>query len=321
MATLNLPSELTRTVTVSGRVTAKVMQDLTVYLVGPSESEFQFLVDLYESLCPADRLVRYKIAELEFWPRIASPILTASGRAAAAGVRQPYFEPTRRRIRDGRAFEARFWDGREIDDADGSWNFSCRSIHLRSTGLHSFVRILIPLKADCEILRRAALAIADRVQSCSGHGGLVFVYDPWLKEDGLDAIYALSRRFWGVEVEDLNYTLPLMKEHLKGVNWITLVGQQFTSTPEIQAELDKLAQRSDVTIEQRRHAAVLIAGPQPVAGDQHRPDSSLDPYYAVARAIEPLFLTAHPDFSGAQFIDHGNTLGWIRRFLDPDGWR
>lgn len=319
---LEIPSQLATPTVISGRVASKVMQDLTVYLVGPSEREFEYLIELYEGICPPDRLVKYKIAEFELWSRIDYPVLTASGRAAAAaGLRRPYLEPQRQRIREGRAFEAQFWDGRRIDDPDGSWSFSCRRIHLRSTGLHAFARILIPLKADSGTLRRTAQAIADHVELYSGHGGLAFVYDTWLKEDGLDAIYALSRRFWGVDVEDLNRTLLLMKEHIKGVNWITLVGRQFASKPEIPAAIHELAKVPDVIVERRPYGIVIIAGPQPVVGDQHRPDKSLDSYIAVARALKPLFVTAHPDFSSERWVTSGNSLGWIRRFIDPDSLR
>jgi hypothetical protein len=211
MPVLNLPSQLATPLVMSGSVASKVMQDLTAYLVGPSEQELEYLIDLYESVCPPDRMVDYKIGEIEYWAAIARPELTASGRAAAAaGINRPYLEPVRQRIRDGRAFEIQFWDGRPIDDPEGSWSFSCRRIHLRSTGLHTFVRILMPLNANPEILRTAAIAIAENVELYSGHCGLVFVYDPWFKEDALDAIYALARRFWGVDlVEDLNETLPL----------------------------------------------------------------------------------------------------------------
>jgi hypothetical protein len=177
------------------------------------------------------------------------------------------------------------------------------------------------LAADYEILRTVAIAIADNVELYSGHGGLVFVYDPWLKEDAFDAIYAQARRFWGIDVEDLNGTLPLMKEGIKGINWITLLGSEFASRPEIGEALRGLAAKPQVMIEACQHGTVLIAGSEPVVGDQHRPDRSLDPYYAVAQALMQLFLTDHPDFSGERFIRNGNTVGWIRRFIDPSGWR
>ena len=52
---LDLPSQLAAPFSVDGRVACKVLLDLTVYLAGPSESEFEFLLDLYDSYCPIDR--------------------------------------------------------------------------------------------------------------------------------------------------------------------------------------------------------------------------------------------------------------------------
>src|SRR5215831_9400653 len=102
MSMLNLPPRLATPVVISGKVASKVVLDLTVYLVGPSEQELEFLIDYYESLCPPGALVRYQISEMPWWLRVASPRLTASGRAAAAaGVKRPYLEPVRKRIREG----------------------------------------------------------------------------------------------------------------------------------------------------------------------------------------------------------------------------
>jgi hypothetical protein len=301
------------------------MLDLTVYLEGPSERELECLIDLYESICPSGSLVKYKIAELVYWPDLASPDLTASGRAAAAaGIPRPYIEPVRRRIRDGRGFELQYWDGRTISDRKGSWSFNSRRIHLRTTGLHPFVRILVPVNENPEILRKAAVTVAESIAFYSGHGGLVFVYDPWLLEDAFDVIYAQARRFWGVDVEHLNGTLPLMKSSIKGVSWVTMLGPKLDtedSAAAIQTGLARLAHESVVTIDQRQHGAVIVAGPEPVPGDQHRPDRSLDPYYAVANALSPLFLNDHPDFPSERFVTNSNTVGWIRRFIDPAGWR
>jgi hypothetical protein len=297
------------------------MIDLTVYLIGPSERELELLIQLYESICPADRLVNYKIDEFDYWVPLAQPELTATGRLAAmAGIKRPHLEPVRRRIADGRTFELQLWDGRAIDDSEGSWSFTCRRIHRRSTGLHAFTRLLIPLHADLHILSKAAIDIATSVRFYSGHGGLVFVYNPWFKEDAFDAIYARARRFWGIDVEDLNDTLPLMNKGIKGVNWVTLLGRCFALKAEIQSSLRLLQNTPDVTVTHLQHGIVLVAGGEPVVGDRNRPDHSLNPYYAVAKVLKPLFLHVHPDFPSERFIKNGNTLGWIRRFIEPAGW-
>jgi hypothetical protein len=321
MSNPRVPDWLRAPIVVDGRVVCKVMQDLTVYPVGPTLNELDAMLDLFHALAPPASLSKYKIDEHELWVALAQPDLTASGRAAdARGAWMPWFEPTRQRLACGRGFEAGLWDGREIDDPLGSWSFTCRGILLRETGRHVFARFLVPLETDCDVLRRAASAVADRVALHSGHGGLVFVYDPWHKETALDQIYALARRYWGIDIEDLNRTLPLMHQSIKAVNWLTVVGRGFAAQPAVAAQIADLP-RSGVDLTQCAHATVLIAGAEPTAGDRHRSNGNLNQYIAVAQALEPLFPAAVPDFSSQRFIDNGNSLGWVRRFIEPAGWR
>jgi hypothetical protein len=319
---LNIPPSLATPTLVQGQPASQVRLDLTVYPVGPSETELEFLLNLYDKICPASHRALYIDSAFQLWTNINQPVLTLSGRqAAAAGVPRPYFQPERKRLREGRKFLVGLSDEQKVNDPDDGWSFRCGSIHLRKTGLHAVARIVIPLNQDYKILEEAARTIADNVDIRSGHGGLAFTYDPWVEGGALDRIYAQARRFWGIEVEEIVKTLPLMKEGIKSVNWITMIGREFASRPEIQGSLADLAKVGNVTVDQRQHATVLIAGPHPVVGDQHRTDKSLDPYYAVAKALEPLFIKAHPDFSSERWVKMGNTVGWIRRFLAPAGWR
>src|SRR5437773_7476764 len=132
-----LPTRLQQPFRASGEVACKIMLDLTIYLTGPSEGELEDLIRIYQKHCPPQRLSRYKIAEFETWASVNSPRLTASGRsAAAAGIADAYLEPVRRRIRESRALELRYWDGREIDAIDGSWSLDIASIKRLDSGLH-----------------------------------------------------------------------------------------------------------------------------------------------------------------------------------------
>lgn len=314
-----VPLQLAAPIEIEGQVAAKLMLDLTLYLAGPSESEFEFLFDLYESICPPDSVIRYSIEELPYWPFVRKPDLTQSGRvASAAKTRRPYFEPERIRIREGRAFKAALWDGKPIGDSNGSWSFTCIAILLRSTGSHAFARLLAPLSTGPGVLHKTARALAANVSFYSGHGGLVFAYDPWLKEGAFDDIYAMARRYWGIDIEDLNGTLPLMKSGIKAVSWLTLIGNPFL--PVIQEGLTGLASVPQVTLERLEHGTLVLAGSSPIPGDQNHPDQSLNPYFAIASTLRPLFLTHHPDFSGERFVKNHNTVSWIRRFIEPEGW-
>ena len=115
---VSLPSLLAHHFVVDGQVALKVALDLTVYLVGPSENEFERLTDIYERLCSPDRRLKYTIGELDYWPDIAypDPYGQRPQAAAAAGIRRPFFAPVRLRLRHDltASFEAGIWDGRSI---------------------------------------------------------------------------------------------------------------------------------------------------------------------------------------------------------------
>lgn len=315
---LTLPPQLDPFL-VNGQVAFKVMLDLTVYLTGPTVEEFETLCDLYERFCPPAQRSAFKIDEIITWSNVAAPDLTESGRRAArAGIKRPYFEATRNRIRDGRAFAASLWDRRMIDDPKGSWSFTCRAVKQRSTGVHAFARFLLPLQSSLDMLLELTRATADEVPFFSGHGGLSFVYEPWFKSAALNEIYARAKRFWGIDVEDLNATILLIRKHIKTNSWITLVGNQFAGA--LEGNLAALAKDPEVAIHRARHGFILVAGPQPVAGDRNLKDPGLKPYFAIAQALAPLFPTDHPDFAGIRFKNAGDTTGWARRFVDPAGW-
>jgi hypothetical protein len=298
---------------------AQVAIDLTVYLNGPSVEEFDHLVRLYERICPVERLQVYAMAETVDWDLVRDPMLTKRGlEAAARGERLPFLAPVRRRIERGRTFEFQFWDEREVE----SFSFTCRRIKDESTGdKYSFVRFLFPLDVDLHVLQQLAEAIADSVELCSGHGGLTFLYDPWNKYDAFSVNYGRAKRFWGIDVEDLNLTLPLTSAGIKGAQWLTVVGRSWMSDGAAEAAVGDLRGRAEISVLDRKHAVVIRAGETPSDGDQHRQDPELDPYFEVGRALAPITMQDHPDFRGDGFLQNANTIGWLRRFIEPDGWR
>lgn len=296
-----------------------LLLDLTVYLDRFDVPELEALVLWYRRLCPSGRLTKYIVEDITMYDDLRRlALLTKSGRAAQqAGDPYPYLASVRKRIQDGRRYWLQFWDGQPT----ASWSLCIRSMHLEQTGLHTFVRLMVPIDTNVAVLHQTALEWADLLDIKSGHGGLAFTYDPWQLRTAFNSIYVLAKRFWGVDVEHLTGTLPQMKERIKGVSWLTLMGSAFRDIPEINAGLAMLAPRTDMTIDARRFATVIRLGNSPVSGDQNRPDGSLVPYEDLAKVLEPIYLDAHPDFPGDSFYNNANTVGWVRRFLDPNGWR
>lgn len=303
-----------------GRPLVKVLLDLTIYLKGPTLPEFEWLVSYYGNLCPSSRLKRFKIAELVQWSDVANPVLTDSARvAAAAGIERPYFEPTRMRIRDGRAFEAQYWDQRDIEDPSGTWSLNIQGVKLRASGLHSFVRFLFPLDTDLRLIATTASDVANSIDFYSGHGGLAFVYDVAWKGKAFGEIYAKAKRYWGIDIEDLNLTLPHMRTRLKSPNWLFMIGS--AQADDVRGRLQAAdPQTSPVRIVTRRFGDVLLLGNRPDPIDANRPPRLSEAYRAVASAISPLLVQDIGSFVSENF-DEVSTNAWFARFNQDEPWR
>jgi len=303
--------------TSGGKPIRGLLLDLTVYLNSFSEKDLDLLIRWYRGFAPASAWRQYMIEDNTVWDSIQHPLLlTRRGLLAAqSGESLPFLAPVRARIQQGRRFWLQIWDGAKTD----SWSLCIRAIHRQDSGLHPFVRLMIPAQADPEFLARAAFEWAEFLDIRSGHGNLSFTYDPWFLDRAFDDIHALAKRFWGIEIEHLNGTLPLMIDRIKGVSWLTLVGDPLRSLIDPRAAIT-LTQLPSVSVSQQLRALLVQLGPSPAIGDQNRPDGSLDNYYAVARELASLYLEQHPDFPGT-FINAGDSLAWVRRFLDPAGWR
>jgi hypothetical protein len=67
------------------------------------------------------------------------------------------------------------------------------------------------------------------------------------------------------------------------------------------------------------HGLLLQAGPAPVLGDLNRGEFPWA-YAEVARRLAPAFVQEPRPFWGG-FRDHGDTLPWLRRLVEPEGWQ
>ncbi len=298
-----------------GYVVARVVLNLTVYLHDVTYEDLTGLINLYNRYCPPDRFKLYTIAEWHGWAPINSPIVTDSVAAAlAAGDPSPALAPVARRIRQGRGFELRFWDGNEIEEDQGSWSLSCLKVLRRGRDPFCPVSFLLPLKADPALLHEMAREIAASVPIHSGHGGLAFTYQPYRKIDAFEIIYALARRYWGIDVEDLNASARSTGEFLKTISWLTLLGRGLFSAAI--NRLDGLSEDIDFARHNERLGTVVRVGSVPDEFDVNRPTT--DAYYRLARRLEPALPTEHPAFEGTGFGRHDATVRWMRRFADPE---
>ena len=313
---ISIPPRIASPLMLDGTMLVELLVDLTAYLPSASVDQLDFLVDWYRRICPSNRFLRYKIAELFAFDSILDPNLGKEGtKAYQRGEPLPFLATVRKRITDGRSFHIRFWDGQPAQ----AFGFAYWQIKDDQDERHTFVRITLPRDFDCDRIVDAARELLDNIPILSGHGGLVFGYDSNRKFDAFTEIYPLSKRYWGIDVEDLNGTLPLTKSAIKGVNWLTLIGSGLEADPGV-VTAAALASQYNLQLERHKHGLLFRAGPVPVVGDRHRPSGDLDPLFALGTALKDLVVKGHPSFSGAGFTTHGNTDGYLHRFDQPSGW-
>jgi hypothetical protein len=299
------PTEPISPVYLHGELAVSVSLDLTFYLERLEKLEFEAAIRCFADLLPSAASLQYWIYESTEWESWHRPVVFPPGFA---------LDRTRWRFAEKLPIEFRLWDGRERD----SWSLHCWRSKKDENGVrHSFVRLLAPCTAGGPTLRAAALRLMPQLDLLSMHGGYTFLYDTFAKEQCFGQIHALAKRYWGIDVEDLNATLPSMRHGLKSVSWLTGVGDALMrQRPTGMPTLDNSApmpEQLDVG-----SARLWIAGPGPALIDKNRAWPGIQPYEDVARLLQDLFANRLPTFAG-RFDEH-ETAAWQRRFVDRAGW-
>ncbi len=283
----------------NGKWLCSVAPGLTLYLQEPpTGGQLRAALKVYQAACPPERQKLIAGTRSPAFARWSSP----NGQRCLA---------EHAALMDRRRDEGiSIWDG-ELEDA---WSFHLRGVPgEEGAPSASFCQIGFPGSVDLAVVIRAAAGLADVLPFLSGHCGLAASFDAEYKHAAFTQIYAWSKRHPGLEVEDLNETLPYVLDRLKSVNWLTLVGHglwgKLPGTPTF---------GRGIIVTQRANGVVIQAGDRPRLGQRNAGDvPSL--YVEVERALAPLKLLQHGEFAG-KFAEERATLPWLYRFLRPDDW-
>jgi hypothetical protein len=287
-------------------VLVSVALDATLYAPMLGEREFDVALECYGRLVPRERWRLFKIAENPIWDRVDRPIQPASLSRGSHPL--AFLDTVRERIRLGRPVEFKIWDREDVN----SWSLSCCQL-AADDERHAFYRLLAPRTADHADIERFIRELASSVQITSGHGGYCFTYNFMQRNLAFSEIYKYAWRYWGIDVEYLNATLPLMNAHIKGVHWLTFLGEQFVRDRSLDQALGASSSRCVTT--EVNGGLLLRLGEAPVVGDRNRPSGELGPYFDLGQALAPLMFETVPEFPGT-FAEKSNTLAWARRFAD-----
>jgi hypothetical protein len=282
----------------------RIAPSLTLYLSEPpTASDGLRAWRAYAAVCPRTSMpyiMRKRMADYDEWEELTEEI-----------VKELYLSEMDRRLDQGIVV----WDGGETS----CWGFNIEGVFEPDEPPQaSFCQIIFPDHVDLDLLIKAARGLVDALPFVSGHGGYTAFFRTVVKDEAFDQIYAWAKRYWGVEVEDLNRTLPVALDGVKDANWLTLVGNQLWERLEAFPRDAWPPLPRGVRVETGVHGKLIIAGEQPVLADRNRGEFP-DLYAAVEALVRPIKITKHPEFPG-RFEEEAATLPWLNRLSPGSTW-
>lgn len=181
----------------------------------------------------------------------------------------------------------------------------------KEQGTASFFRFEFPWNVDQDEVKEFAADVARLVPFENGFGGYFFkpaITNP----ESYNKMYAVCRRFWGIEAWNLDVTVHYVLKGYKSVNWLTLIGNSLRLK---ETEAVKQAIKLAVCAEDLPNGVILQASEKALLGDRNYGES-LSEYVAIAQALLPLQIKSFGSFGGERWNEE-NSLRWIKRFTSP----
>ncbi|WP_027168485.1 type VI immunity family protein [Mesorhizobium sp. WSM3224] len=172
----------------------------------------------------------------------------------------------------------------------------------------SFCRFEFPHDYDQADLQAFVSDVAALAPFTSGSCG--FVLQPWPDDvDAFDHMYAVCRRYWGVEAWNQDVTVNWLGNRFKCISWLTLLG---ASVLEEFPEVQSAARRAAHAHRQIPTGAIYQTRPSPALIDLNRRED-FQPEARLAKALLPAQIVAHGSFGGNRWTED-NSVQWLHRF-------
>jgi hypothetical protein len=197
-----------------------------------------------------------------------------------------------------------------------SWIFMFHGFRpLSEPGMASFFRFEFDWQVDAAFVRALALNVMSMFPVCSGYGGYLLEGRPSseYEEVSFERLYALARRYWGCDVEDIELSAKELKQGYKCLSWLTIIGEPFRS--KFQREMAQ-AKAAAFDYVDGVFATLLQVSEKPTLGNRNL-QADLNSYFDVAHALLPLQIKSHEPFWSTRW-ENGQTMAWLHRFTH--GW-
>jgi Type VI immunity for VRR-NUC len=154
-----------------------------------------------------------------------------------------------------------------------------------------------------------------------GHGGLSPVM-PFDFDRFLSFEYPISQQFSGLMIDGMAHsdTLKLKDQYVKGINWITIVGDGLADKLGGRQAIREQLSVTSVAVDDYETGIIVRAGDYPALGAE---EEGLPPLYiAVNRVLKPLRIPdpdqLHYHMPDRDSFDKERTLKWYARFDVPE---
>ncbi|MBI4241709.1 MAG: DUF3396 domain-containing protein [Candidatus Rokubacteria bacterium] len=151
----------------------------------------------------------------------------------------------------------------------------------------------------------------------SGHAGYVLQTTRYAREKSYTAAWKLARRHPGLDIEnELRDRLAVRDDGIKGVNWITMLCDEFVKRVGGRKKLDASLPKS-MEVLPVQGGLVLKAGAEPSVGDVNRGDR-VPLYRSVYRIVAPLQKPAIGRYGPFELPGDASekTDAWLQRFAE-----
>ncbi len=184
--------------------------------------------------------------------------------------------------------------------------------------LHGVMASFEPVdwQRDSDLLLRQTLTWCRRLSVAHGSAGLAFIQSAWSTEQQLyqPHVFASSKRYRGIDVQDISTTGLFCKDGIKCVNWLTIVQtawlDRLGGLNAIRAKLSPAIIVHDVL-----GGALFQAGPVPLVGDVNQGED-LSAYHEIGRILRPIRCPKPGTFGGRKDFNFEESQKWLARFDD-----
>ncbi|MCP2279719.1 type VI immunity family protein [Nocardia amikacinitolerans] len=197
----------------------------------------------------------------------------------------------------------------------------------------SFCEVIVPVDEDPERLARLTAELTELLPVRSGHGGYsAYVWDHDATNDPYQRVFSWCRRFFALDVGQVDGWLEAATERVVGAGWLTVLGPAFLT--HLSGAALPVFTTPGITVTRVQGGGVVIrAGERPSLGDVHRGEfplalAEIDRYLLPLKAVGwhhtstwwpapgQVWQVTYDELPGG-FADHRATSAWLTRLIDP----